>query len=266
MSADFSQQAVKKAVLEASLQHPLVLYPAAFGLLGGLGAMLITASPLLIAASAAGGSVAAATLAVNFLFRRDALARRYLDRACRRIIEQREAVLRELQEKLKRAGTEEGLRQLKRFQDKIVAFEDVLSGKFKKTEITYGRFLGIAEQVYLAGIDNLNSIVLALKGAGAVDQRYIQQRLRKLEEDPATSPVEVQEVAGLNQQLQLRQRHLDKVDSLLAINEQALAELDASMAALAEIRTQEGSAAEDMETAMRALQEVAARAHEYSTN
>src|SRR5438309_1501739 len=67
---DFSKRAIDWAVLSSSLQHPAVIYPAAAGVLGGLGAALLTASPALITGAAIGGGVALVSLGVNCLLRR----------------------------------------------------------------------------------------------------------------------------------------------------------------------------------------------------
>lgn len=263
-SSAFSPSAIRRSVFAQTLQHPTVLYPAAAGVLGGVGALLLTASPLMTATAIAGGGVALASWLVNYLGRREVFANRYLARAHGDLTAKRRAVLESLEVELEAVRSAEGLKQLERFRNKMAAFEDVLARKFGRTELTFGRFLGIAEQVYLSGVDNLHAIALSLKTAATVDESYIEGRLRRLREDPATSPVEEQEVASLEQQLELRRDRLRRVDEWLAMNEQALAQLDLSSVAVAEIKTQGGQAATDMESAMRELADIAARAQEYS--
>ena len=53
-TADFSPQAVSRAVLNATLQKPYVLYPTAVGVLGGLAAVVLGPSLLFLAPAAAG--------------------------------------------------------------------------------------------------------------------------------------------------------------------------------------------------------------------
>lgn len=262
---DFSGGAVRRAVLAATAQHPTVVYPAALALLGGIGAAVLAGPPAAVGAAAVGGGVAAAAWLFNLLFRRETLAARYLAQAHDVLVRRRQEVLADLEADLKSQGAHEAGRQLQRFQEKMRAFEDVLGQKFAPRELTYGRFLGIAEQVYLAGVDNLQAIVMALKGAAAIDTEYILKRIDHLVTDPATSPAEDNELAGLRRQVDLHRAYREKVDAHLAMNETALAQLDASIAALADIRTA-GNAGMDMETAMGELARVAAQASEYSTH
>ena len=263
--ADFSAQAIQRAVLAASSQHPAVVYPAALGILGGIGAAVFAGPALAAGAVLAGGGLAVGAFVAHYVWGRERLASRYLAKAHQALVTQREQVLTELKRALHELDSHEGLAQLDRFGEKLAAFETILGEKFRPHELTYGRFLGIAEQVYLAGTDALDSIVNALRAGATIDVDYIRKRLKALADDPATSPAEVAEVEGLQQQLAVMNRHRQRIDDALAANERALAQFDASIAALAEIRTGAGAAAVDMETAMQELARVAAQAKSYST-
>lgn len=262
---DFSARAVKRAVLSASGQHPSVVYPAALAILGGLGAAAFVGPTLAVGAALVGGSIAAGAWVANYLWRHEAFASRYLEAAHRALVEQRAKAIAELKESLGGLKANEGMQQLDRFGDKLATFEAILGEKFRPSELTFGRFLGIAEQVYLAGTDNLRGIGTTLRAAEAIDDKYIRRRIKALEDDPATSPAETAEIEGLNRQLEVLAGHRRRVDEYLAANEKALAQLDASIAALAEIRTGGGAAGVDMETAMQELARVAAQAKTYST-
>ncbi|KAB2839819.1 MAG: hypothetical protein F9K47_15085 [Burkholderiales bacterium] len=263
--ARFSAEAVKSAVLTASLQHPAVVYPGAVALLGGLG-LWLAGGPVALGVAAVGAGVAATSWMVNFLVRKDVFAARYLQKAHQELVALRQSALKALEQELKDSHYGEALAQLQRFRQKMAAFEEVLGRKFAPGEITYGRFLGIADQVYLSGIDNLHAIALAQKGMKTVDEAYIAKRKKKLLDDPATSPEEEREVAGLQSQLDLLQQQKKRIDAYLAINESALAQLDASIAALAEIRSGGTQSSLGMEAAMLELARIAAQAKDYSTS
>ena len=263
--SDFSPSAIQRAVLSATLQHPTVVYPGAVAVLGGIG-ILLAGGPVAVGIAAVGGGVAATSWLVNYLVRKDTFASRYLEKTHRELVALREQAMLTLEKDLKAAQAVEGVAQLQRFREKIQAFDEVLASKFGPREMTYGRFLGLAEQVYLAGIDNLQAIALTLKGLKTVDQRYIEGRKKKLLDDPATSPQEEQELAGLQSQLDQLNQQRSKIDGYLAINETALAQLDASIAAVAEIKTGGGQSALGMETAMLELARIAAQAKDYSTH
>lgn len=262
---DLSKRAVDRAVLNGALQHPAVVYPAAAGVLGGLGAALLTASPALVTGAVVGGGIALVSLGVNFLWRRQYFASRYLESAHKAVVEYREAVLAELTKDLRAQNANEALAQLERFGEKIRAFEDVLDDKLARHEITFGRFMGIAEQVYLSGIDNLREVAVARKGIASIDEPYIRKRIKGLEAVTSRSESQQAELAGLNKQLDVRRQNAVKIEKCLAQNEQALAQLDVALAAVGDMKTGSSHSAIGMETAMSDLQQIASRAGAYST-
>ncbi len=217
----------------------------------------------MLAAAAAAGGVAAIGFGVNFLLRRERFAREYLATASAAILAERQAMLENLEQDLQAVGAREGARQLERFQEKIGAFEEVLGDKLGPHELTHARFLGVAEQVYLSGIDNLRGIAVAARGSAAIDEAYIAGRIEALENIGRRSATQEQECSGLREQLKVRGEHLARIDALLAQNEQALGRLDAALAAVAGMRTEPDRAALDMETAIDELARIAQRAREY---
>jgi hypothetical protein len=262
---DLSKRAVDWAVLSGSLQHPAVVYPAVAGVLGGIGAALLTASPVLVAGAVVGGGVALLSLGVNCLFRRDFFASRYLESAHQSVVAYRAALLENLEEGLREHKAHEGLSQLERFGEKVKAFEEVLDGKLGRKELTYARFLGIAEQVYLSGMDNLRQVALAKKSAATIDESYIRGRIKSLGGSAEPSPARKQELASLQQQLEVAAKQQAGIESLLAQNEQALAQLDLALAAVTDMKTGSSQSSVSMETAMSDLQDIASRAGAYST-
>ena len=111
---DLSKRAIDWAVLRAALQHPTVVYPAAAGVLGGLGAALLAASPALITGAAIGGGVALAALGVNFMLRREYFASRYMESAHQTLVAYRAGVLEHLEKDLQDVGAKEGGSQFER--------------------------------------------------------------------------------------------------------------------------------------------------------
>ena len=160
---DLSKRAVDMAVLSGSLQHPAVVYPAAAGVIGGLGAALLTASPLMIAGAAVGGGVAVLALGVNYLFRRDYFATRYIEAAHANLVEYRKALLENLVADLNAVKAKEAIAQLERFGEKLATFEDVLDDKLGRKELTFARFLGIAD---IAGDDAKDRIAVPAHDLG----------------------------------------------------------------------------------------------------
>jgi len=261
---DLSKRAVDMAVLSGSLQHPAVVYPAAAGVVGGLGAALITASPLMIAGAVVGGGIAALALGVNYLFRRDYFASRYLEAAHKNLVEYRQALLQTLEQDLAQVKAKEAMAQLDRFTEKLRIFEDVLDDKLDPKELTFQRFMGIAEQVYLSGLDNLRQVASVRKSAGGVDEAYIRNRIKQLKTGGELSKAKKDELASLEKQLELAAKHSGSIEALLAQNEQALAQMDQALAAVADMKTGSTHSTVGMETAMADLQQIASRASAYS--
>lgn len=261
---DLSSAAVNAAVVTRSLQHPTFVYPAAVGTLGGLGALLFGGPPLLIVGAAVAAGVAAVGFGVNCVMRREKIAKEYLDAANSQILAERAAMLQDLEEDLKQAGRKEATRQFERFREKIRAFEELLADKLGPGELTHARFLGIAEQVYLSGIDNLRGIAAAARSAAAIDERYIAERIGVLERAQKRSPAKERELAGLRDQLQVSAGQGTKIETLLAQNEEALAQFDTALAAIADMKTGPERATMDMESAMAELDRIAKRARDYA--
>jgi hypothetical protein len=261
---DLSSAAINAAVLTRSLQHPTFVYPAALGTLGGLGALVFGGPVLLIAGAAVAATAAAVGLGVNVVLRREKIAKEYVEYAHSQIMAERTAMLQDLEEDLKQAGNKDATRQFERFREKIHAFEEMLADKLQPGELTYGRFLGIAEQVYLSGIDNLRGIVSAARTAGAIDERYLGERIGQIERSQKRSEAKQRELAGLQEQLRVDTEQQAKIEGLLAQNEEALGRFDAAIAAIGDMKTGAESATMDMESAMSELARIAKRARDYA--
>ena len=261
---DLSSAAINAAVVTRSLQHPTFVYPAALGTLGGLGALLFGGPTLLIIGAAVAAGAAAVGLGVNCVLRRESIAKEYLAVANSQILAERTAMLQDLEEDLTKAGRKEATRQFERFREKIRAFEEVLADKLQPGELTHARFLGIGEQVYLSGIDNLRGMVSAARSAAAIDERYIGERIGTLERATKRSEAKERELAGLREQLRVATQQGTKIEGLLAQNEEAMARFDTAIAAIADMKTGQERATMDMESAMSELARIAKRARDYA--
>lgn len=257
-----SNSAIRKAVLAQSLQHPSVVYPAALGMLGGIGAVTIAGSPVLIGAAAVAGGAALVALLTNYFGRYDRIAASYLVTLRQRLSARREAQVSELSEDLKEVGAEDGARQLDRFVEKMDAFQAVLGERLSPGELTFARFSAIAEAVFLAGVDNLRSVHLMRRTLQGIDVDYISHRLRALGNSTGASGAD-SEVQGLKSQLDQATLLEERVKGRLGQNELAMAELDRASSAIGEMKTGTDRPTLDMEAAMQELTRIAKRSTEY---
>lgn len=266
---DYSASAIKKAVRDESLLHPMTLYPLALGTLSGMAAFLYDL-PLLFAGMGGLLAVGAATSIVNYFFRDDAISRNYLESLSRVFGEQRKALLETLGRDLERcrqiAGAEQyaeqGIRQFGGIQKKYAKL-DALLKKFSATELAYGSYLGAAEQVYLSVLDNLMRIVSLLQGASAIDPEYINHRHQALQRLKEVDEADEREFETLKKRKELRTGHLRQVNHLLTVNEESMTIMDETSGAIAALETGNGLARVDMDTAMGHLRELAGRVNRY---
>jgi hypothetical protein len=131
--------------------------------------------------------------------------------------------------------------------------------------MTFMRYMGMGEQVFLGGLDNLARISDALKGTGTNDADEIRRRIRALKGDGIESQAQDQEEAALLARLALMEQQREKISGWLAENEAAMTVLDRVMAGVAEMNTTQ-SATMKMQHAMEELEQLAKRASSYGSN
>jgi hypothetical protein len=263
-SRDLSPAAVSRAVLAVTAQKPYVLYPAAVGILGTAASLLLGASPLFVVPAVIGGAVGLGSWAVDYFLRRDHHASAYLRELQRSLSDRRARAARALETELREADFPEGLAQLERLEDKYRTFKELLDKKLDRNEITYGRYLGMAEQVFLSALDNLQRAVHTLGSVRAIDDDYVAGRIRTLERRHGPTPAERAERESLRQRLALKVQQQEQLGQWLAQNERAMTQLDLTLAAIAAMRTVRGHATTDLETAMAELAKLAGRASDYA--
>jgi len=158
-----------------------------------------------------------------------------------------------------------GIAQIERLHEKYTAFAELLRRKLDPDEMTFSRYLGMGEQVFLGGLDNLARISDAQKSFATNDADDIRKRIHDLKSDGIDSHAQDQEEAALNERLTLMQQQQEKVFGWLAENEEAMTVLDRVMAGIAEMNTVQ-SASMKMEDAMKELATLAARARSYGSD
>jgi hypothetical protein len=259
---DFSPRAVSRAVFNQTLQKPHVLYPTAVGILGGVACLLLGPATLFIAPAIAGAALGAGGWAYELLFKRDEIARDYMQTLHQALAGRVEDTMRVLNQELQQLKFKPGVAQIDLLRHKYAAFAELLRRKLDPNEMTFTRYLGMGEQVFLGGLDNLARISDALKGFETNDANEIRDRIHQLKNDGIDSHAQDQEEAALNARLALMAQQQEKVFGWLAENEAAMTALDRVMAGVAEMNTVQ-SATMKMEDSMKELEALAARAGSY---
>lgn len=157
--------------------------------------------------------------------------------------------------------------QLAALQQKRASLMKVLERRLDAGELTYARYMGTADGVYRAALDNLHEVAVAHDSISSIDETYVARRLAELDAeavaDTAPDPSSARERETLAQRLELRAIQKHKISRLMAQNEAALTALDRTTTALADVPI--GRQPEDADAAMAALEELAARTGMYAT-
>jgi hypothetical protein len=261
---DFSPQAVRRAVMKQTLQRPRVLYPTAIGCLGGLAALMLGPAAVFVVPAVIGLALGLGSWTVDNTVSQQKRSAEYLLRLRERISGQRSAGLARLKVNLNALDFDVGLAQLDQLQAKFDAFQSLLERKLNPTELTFGRYLAMTEQVFLAGIDNLNRCADTLQALSTIDPAKLQARIRVLETDNIESKGQDLETQTLRERQVFHDKQRERIDQWLAENETAMSQMDQVMAAIADLDTSSGHASMTMEAAMQELKSLAERASSYS--
>jgi hypothetical protein len=170
-----------------------------------------------------------------------------------------------LERDLERLGAPQGAEQLRKLRPLLANLRDVLNSRLNAGEVTFARYMGAAEQVYLSALDNLRDIDVALRSVQSIDAASIERQLAQLRTFSRASAAQQQQIDSLVERQDLIERQHRRVTELLTQNESALTGLLNAATAMANAETQ-AAASIDAETAMAELERLAARAGRYAVN
>jgi hypothetical protein len=262
---DFSPAAIRQALKRYSRDHWSTRYSAVLLLLSILAGGLFGFSELVFYGIVATLGAGCLSWVYNYYIQAGNFEYRYVEQLQRAIQEQTEHTRERLKQDLIDHECPDGAEQLDKLQAKFDSLVELLADKLDTSELTYNRYLGIAQEVFLSGIDNLAAVVSVLKSISEIDVEYISEHLKQLRSSADPEALEVQEeIKTLETRLQMRQEQLNKIKHLLLENEEAMTQLDETTVAIADMDTGQGEAEIDMENSMKALAEITERAPRYS--
>jgi len=258
---DFKNQlsvgSIKQAVVRATLQHPVLLYPLMVAVIAlTAGVLDIIAQGITIAFIAAG--VGLINLAVQFLLRKDHHAGLYINGIREQISAARSLTLKRLESNLAALDQVDAARQLVLLENKYLNFVSILDGKLAKSELTYIRYLTICEQVYLGALDNLDDVCNAVRSVSAIDISGIEQQFNNVTQlDEVTQ-------TQLRVRYDLYHQQMQKITQLLSVNQVAMTKLDMVTVSLSELKTQQGRASMQIDDSLTELQTLILSTQNYS--
>ncbi len=80
--------------------------------------------------------------------------------------------------KLQAINNKEGLRQLKKLQDKKEKINDILSDRFNCNEVTYIKYTDILNETYFCFLDNLEKYWLTIKCINTIENELLVKRIQ----------------------------------------------------------------------------------------
>lgn len=267
---DYGPDAVREAVARKAIRHGGTTAPIYIG--GGLLALgFLVKVPYLLLLSGGLILLGVAHAAFRMVFGREAAARQYIEELNRRQRRNQQNIRKELEQGLWKCARIKGARplaqtgqkQVRKIEEKFRNVQELLDMKLVPSELTYGRFLGAAEQVSLSVLDNLRAVTGILTSAGSIDPEYINRQLQALaaaKDDPEAGA----EAADLEARLALRESQLAEARRILAKNEAAMTELEKISAAIAAWEGNGRLSRVNFEDAIERLKELARGAHEYN--
>ncbi len=268
--SEYSPSAIQKAVISGGVKHPVTVYPIALGLSSGFVGWLF-GIPALYIAALSGLFVGPFWAIAKIFFFHEKTGSQYIKNLNEKQKKYEEFLRQQVNEGLKECQSivdmedyaRQGSLQFNNMQEKLVNIHELLDLKLSKSELTFGRFLGAAEQVSLSVLDNLTSMVSILKSLGSIQVDYINERLQEFSERNDITEVDIEQEKALKSRLELREAQIRKIKNLLTKNEVAMTEMEKISAAVAQWRSGGRFADIDFESAIVRLQELAEQAQEY---
>ncbi len=269
---DFSQKSVNKAVLGDIFQNPVSTYITALAGIFLFANIMIFGIPVLLYTTLGAVVLGIGSFFVNLFLRKEHFAAKYLNHINKQMEIQQQKILINLKRDLAQYKSIKGLenyseqavKQFEKIQKKFNSLKRLLSEKYDVKELTYARYFGTAEQVYLSTLDNLTDIMNTLESVSSIDLNYLNERFECLNSLEVLEEADKREIETLNKRRELRKQQLEKINELLTLNEEAMTQIDLSLAAISEAKTKLGRASMDMETARQELQELIRRTKKYS--
>jgi hypothetical protein len=179
-SKDFASQAVAKAVLVETVQHPATSLPLAGSVVALGWTLIIAATPLSVCAALGLAFVGASAWAVNCISRGPQFAAAHVKKlhAMRRQYDRN--VVQELGTECARAGFDDGAKEAK---DIITAYDRLVGhlenlGKQGSLGHTYDRFYSLAEDTFKQGSSVLTQALTVFQAVQAVDIHGLEKELK----------------------------------------------------------------------------------------
>ncbi len=225
---DFSEAVVKKAVRSAGYLHPLTVYPPVIGIGAGVVAILFGFEILFyLAAIGILAGIGNATLRLFFLRDKIAISFQRLQRKA--LAEQARRATEELESNLSELGRERAAKQVKYLKDTFFRFKEKLVTQIGKDKPEYEQYLGSAEVMYLAALNNLRAVADNERDKRLIDVEDSKRRIEELKREHK------QGIRDNTEEIDAQQRQIKSFELAEENSRDLIAEVEGSLTALTEV-------------------------------
>lgn len=256
---EFSPQAIQKALQKHTLKHWSFRYPMIGLLLTLLAIPLLGWNSFILVMLMATSGLSILSFVWNYMIRSDQFLHQHMDKLQEALKYKTDRKLVKLKHELKdHQHASVQVDQIDRVFDNLA---EILEHKFDTSELTYKRYYGMAQEVYLSSVDNLNEIVLSLKSIEEIDKGQIEKRIKKLNIE---DQLDRQEIETLEKRMTLLTNTEQQIRSLLIENEKAMTLMNETAIEIAKIDINDQEGQVDMENSMKQLAEMITHSQDYS--
>ena len=225
---DFSDEAVKKAVRNTGLLHPMTLYPPVIGIGTGVVAILFGFEALFYLAIL--GILAGIGNAIlRMFFLRDKIALNFQRIQRKALAQQARRATEELESNLLELGRERAAKQVKYLKDTFFRFKEKLVTQIGKDKPEYEQYLGSAEVMYLAALNNLRAVADNERDKRLIDVEDSKRRIEELKREHK------QGIRDNTEEIDAQQRQLRSFELAEENSRDLIAEVEGSLTALTEV-------------------------------
>ncbi len=225
---DFSDVAVQKAVRSSGYLHPLTLYPPVIGIGAGVVAILFGVEVLFyLAAIGILAGIGNATLRIFFL--RDKVALNFQRIKRKALAEQARRATEELESNLLELGRERAAKQVKSLKDTFFRFKEKLVSQIGKDKPEYEQYLGSAEVMYLAALNNLKAVADNERDKRLIDVEDSKRRIDELKAEQKRG------IRDNTDEIDAQERQIRSCELAEQNSRDLIAEVEGSLTALTEV-------------------------------
>jgi hypothetical protein len=225
---DFSDAAAQQAVRSAGYLHPLTLYPPVIGIGAGVVAILFGIEILLYLA-AIGIVAGIGNAMIRIFFLRDKIALNFQRMKRKALAEQARRATAELEQNLLELGRERAAKQVKSLKDTFFRFKEKLVSQIGKDKPEYEQYLGSAEVMYLAALNNLKAVADNERDKKLIDVEDSRRRIEELKVE------QKQSIRDNTDEIDAQKRQIRAFELAEQNSRDLVAEVEGSLTAITEV-------------------------------